>query len=48
VLKWIERLHESGEIIAFKSSMGAVPEGSALAKNTFVLVIQTKYQQEVY
>jgi hypothetical protein len=48
VLKWIERLRESGEIVAFKSSTGAVPEGLALAKNAFVLVIQTKYQQEVY
>ena len=48
MLHWVEKLRESGEIIAFKSSMGAVPNGLALAKDAFVLVIQTKYQKEVY
>ena len=48
VLHWVEKLRESGEIIAFKSSTGAVPDRSALAKDAFVLVIQTEYQKEVY
>ena len=48
VLHWVEKLQESGEIIAFKSSTGAVPDGPALAKDAFILVIQTKYQKEVY
>lgn len=48
VLQWVERLRESGEVLAFKSSTCAVPKGSNLAADAFVLVIQTKYQQEMY
>ena len=48
MLHWVDKLWESGEIIAFKSSISAIPEGSALAPDAFVLEIQTEYQKEVY
>lgn len=48
VFEWVEKLRETGEILAFKSSTGAIPEGSTLAKDSFVLVIQTDYQKEMY
>jgi len=48
VLKWVQTLQERGHYVAFKSSSDDPPSGSRLEKNTFVLVIQTKYQQECW
>lgn len=48
IIQWIDKLCDSRDILAFKSSTGAIPEGSDLAKDSFVLIIQTRYQLEVY
>jgi len=48
VLKWVQTLRECRHYVAFKSSSDDPPSGSRLEKNTFVLVIQTKYQQECW
>ena len=44
----MEHLQRDGEILGFKSSADPVPKGSGLADNAFVLMIQTKYQREVF
>ena len=36
------------EVLAFKSSMDTPPENSGLASDTFVLLIQTQHQKEVF
>ena len=48
VLQWVDCLQKSGEILAFKSSAEPAPGGSGLAPDTFVLIIQTRYQKEVF
>lgn len=48
VLQWVERLHSEREILGFKSSADSAPKDSGLAENAFVLMIQTKYQKEIY
>lgn len=48
ILQWVSRLQAAGDILAFKSSSQAAPDGSGLADDTFVLVIQTKYQKHIF
>jgi hypothetical protein len=48
VLRWVERLRESGDLLAFKSSADVALVGSGLEKDVFVLIIQTAYQREVF
>ena len=48
VVQWVEHLRKFGEILAFKSSAEPAPDGSGLTADTFVLVIQTHYQKEVF
>lgn len=46
ILQWVARL--KGDILAFKSSAEAAPAGSGLDPDTFVLILQTEYQREVF
>lgn len=48
VLQWVNELWKSDEILAFKSSADPPPIGSGLESDTFVLVIQTQCQKEVF
>ena len=48
MLQWVERLQKEGELLRFKSSTDRAPKDSGLAENAFVLMIQTKYQKEVF
>lgn len=48
ILQWAERLRNAGEMPAFKTSADPAPAGSGLAADTFVLIIQTRYQKEVF
>ena len=48
VLQWVDKLRKADEILAFKSSADPPPENSGLAGDTFVLIIQTRYQKEVF
>ena len=48
IVQWVECLQKSREILAFKSSAEPAPDGSGLAADTFVLMIQTHYQKEVF
>ena len=48
MLQWVECLRKDGEILGFKSSADPAPKHSGLAENAFVLMIQTKYQKEVF
>jgi hypothetical protein len=48
VLKWVDQLRTTGEILAFKSSADPAPVGSGLASGTFVLMIQTQYQKQSF
>ena len=47
VLQWVARLRDTGDILAFKSSSSdPPPPGFKVASDTFVLIIQTRYQKE--
>jgi len=46
ILQWVEWL--KGDILAFKSSAEAAPAGSGLDADSFVLILQTEYQREVF
>jgi hypothetical protein len=48
ILQWVEKLREAGELVAFKATCDPPPEGSQLAKDVFVLIIQTPYQRHVF
>src|ERR1700730_5438171 len=48
VLEWVDHLRKSGDLLAFKSSSDPPPPGSSLAPDTFALLIQTKYQRDVF
>jgi hypothetical protein len=48
VVQWVEHLRKAGEILAFKSGADPAPKGSGLAVDSFVLMIQTRYQKEVF
>jgi hypothetical protein len=48
VLCWVEQLLNEDALLAFKASADPVPEGSTLAADSFVLIIQTNYQKEVF
>jgi hypothetical protein len=46
MLEWVRNLQEQGHFVEFKSSSDPPPEGSGLAADSFVLIIQTQYQWE--
>ena len=48
ILLWVERLRRTGDLLTFKSSSDKPPTGSGLEENTFVLLIQTAYQCEMF
>lgn len=48
VLLWVERLRALGHHLELKRSCDPTPEGSTVAKETFILIIQTKYQRECW
>jgi len=48
VLKWVGILRAQGHYVELKTSVQDPPAGSGLEKDVFVLVLQTKYQQECW
>ena len=48
IILWAAQLQEEGALLAFKMSCDPPPPGSALARDTFILVIQTKYQKKMF
>ena len=48
VLKWVETLRARGYYLEIKTSSDEPPPGSGLNKNTFALIIQTKYQHQCW
>lgn len=48
VLAWAERLKEQGHYVFLKRSDEAPPADSNLAQDSFVLIIQTQYQEECW
>ena len=48
ILLWVERLWRTGDLLTFKSSSDKPPTGSGLEEDTFVLLIQTAYQCEMF
>jgi hypothetical protein len=50
VLQWVEKLRAEGHYVTLKTSSDPSPSDAALpvARDAFVLIIQTKYQQECW
>lgn len=48
VLEWVAKLREEGHFVSLKCSNEAAPPGSNLDADSFVLIIQTKYQRECW
>ncbi|KAJ6616308.1 hypothetical protein B0H10DRAFT_2219529 [Mycena sp. CBHHK59/15] len=48
VLEWVKKLREQGHFVFLKRSDEAPPSGSDLDPDSFVLIIQTKYQRECW
>ena len=48
VLRWVNVLRARGHYVLIKTSNNESPPNSNLDKDTFVLIIQTKYQQECW
>ena len=48
VLEWVAALRKGGHFVSLKSSSDTSPLNSGLEKNSFVLIIQTQYQQECW
>ena len=48
VVAWAEKPKAEGHFMSLKTSSSAPPPGSNLAGEIFVLIIQTKYQQECW
>ena len=45
---WVDRLRSQGDFVYYKDKLDPPPEGSDLARNVFVLCIQTKFQRHAY
>jgi hypothetical protein len=48
ILKWVEKLKSDGHYVFIKTSAGPPPPSSNLDRDVFLLIIQTKYQQECW
>ncbi|KAF5342494.1 hypothetical protein D9611_001695 [Ephemerocybe angulata] len=48
VLEWARQLRDDGHFVFLKTSAEGAPLGSGLDSKSFVLIIQTKYQQELW
>ena len=48
VLRWVNVLQARGHYILIKTSNNEPPHNSNLNKDVFILIIQTKYQQECW
>jgi exosome complex RNA-binding protein Csl4 len=48
VLQWVQVLRERGYHVEMKGSNDKPPEGSGLAHDSFVLIVQTKYQRDCW
>jgi hypothetical protein len=48
VLEWVAKLREEGHFVSLKRSNESAPAGSQLDNDSFVLIIQTKYQRECW
>lgn len=48
VLEWVKKLEAEGHFVILKRSDQPPPTGSDLEDDSFVLIIQTKYQRECW
>jgi hypothetical protein len=48
IFLWAERLRASDSLLGFKSCACPIPQGSKLAENSFVLMVQTPGQREQF
>jgi hypothetical protein len=48
IVLWVEKLRGEQALLAFKMSCDVPPAQSFLARDVFVLIIQTKYQKEMF
>ena len=48
IVLWAACLQEEKAMLAFKMSCDLPPEGSSLANNVFVMIVQTEYQHEMF
>ncbi|KAJ6552239.1 hypothetical protein DFH09DRAFT_833175, partial [Mycena vulgaris] len=48
VLKWVERLRAKDHLLGFKSRTDPPPTGSGIPPDTFLLMIQTKWQRDMF
>lgn len=48
VILWVERLRAAGHFVEIKRSTDLPPQGSNLADNAFILIIQTQYQHKCW
>ena len=48
VLEWVKDLRKRGHFVELKTSSDAPPPNSGLEKESFVIIIQTQYQQECW
>jgi hypothetical protein len=48
IMCWAAQLREERALLAFKASCDPPPAGSFLAVDTFILIIQTEYQKEIF
>jgi hypothetical protein len=45
---WVDTLRSEGQFVYYKDKQDDPPEGSDLARDLFILCIQTKFQKEAY
>ena len=48
VLEWVKQLRERGHFVELKTSAEPPPANSYLERNSFILIIQTRYQRECW
>jgi len=48
IVLWAAWLREEGALLAFKANCDSPPVGSTLARNAFVLIVQTEYQKKSF
>jgi hypothetical protein len=47
-LRWVEILRRKGQLLGFKSKTDPPPPGSNLPRDVFTLMIQTKWQRQMF
>ncbi|KAE9396990.1 hypothetical protein BT96DRAFT_1038174 [Gymnopus androsaceus JB14] len=48
VLKWVKDLRSQGHFVHLKTKSDPVPQGTQIEKDSFILIVQTRYQKECW